>query len=390
MTLNSVNLNNSINFRNNPESKSDIATDNMKSDFEKSPEQDSFRKETTDKSAEKSKVIEPDNQTEKEIKKETDTQPKKNKHLIRNIIIGVIALPVIIYGGVVLKHKFSKPTFDEIQKCFKEIFERDLSKDEVNNLLDKYKQLLKNENTEDFAKQMVEQLKKDYGIEKVQTDINVELLKDGKIKTMIEHRKNGEASPFGEINIMPSTNSKEVIRSQQKEILETGFHEVKHLKQFAEAYCADPDKFADAIYEHNVTKELIDEFISIVKAEIKKNATESLNEEPVRGMTLAKIEKLLTEATLKKYGGSFEEFAKQSIKKDYKEVLDSKFGKLERYKEGTEEYKKGMEYIEAYKKYPDPEKDYSAYKNNLLEKEAWNNGDLSKKIYDYLKSIWSI
>ena len=52
--------------------------------------------------------------------------------------------------------------------------------------------------------------------------------------------------------------------------------------------------------------------------------------------------------------------------------------------------KAGIEYIEAYGKYPNPKKDYEAYKNNLLEKEAFKNGNLSEKIFEYLKPIWKI
>ena len=33
-------------------------------------------------------------------------------------------------------------------------------------------------------------------------------------------------------------------------------------------------------------------------------------------------------------------------------------------------------------------KDYEAYRNNILEKEAWHIGDLAKKIYQYSSSIW--
>ena len=47
-----------------------------------------------------------------------------------------------------------------------------------------------------------------------------------------------------------------------------------------------------------------------------------------------------------------------------------------------------MKYIEAYKNYPDAKADYEAYRNNILEKEAWHIGDLAKKIYQYSSSIW--
>ncbi len=350
--------------------ENEVETEKTKSDLVTSPENDEFKKEETN------------------VKKE---QPKKKKHLVRNIALGVVSSAVMIYGSIVLKRKLSKPSFEEVQKCFQEIFSKDLSKDEVKELINKYKTICKNNNTEDFSKKMIEQLKKDYGIEQVETKVNIEKLKDSSIRTAMEQTEGGNADPLGIINIKPSTHSDNLIRSIQSDTFSTGFHELKHLKQFAEAYRANPEKFAEAIVELGYKSQDKNKLIETFKQEMRKNLEKQWE----------------TSAECKKAYKTFDEFyqdimkelhiktdddilsyIKKISKEKTKAVLDERYGKLERYKEGTAEYNKGMEYIKAYSEYPDASKDYQAYRNNLLEKEAWHIGDLANKIYKYSSSIW--
>jgi len=414
MTLNSINLS-GVSFKENSETKTDNATNVVKSDYEKTPKSDSFVKNETKMSAQ-------ENTTDTVQQAGQENIQKKKKNRIRNIIIGAVALPVVIYGAIVLKHKLSKSTFEEIHQCFKEIFSKDLSKEEVNNLLSEYKKLFKNENTEDFAKQMIERLKKDYGIEQVKTELTVTKLADSKISTALNQRESGNASPLAKINIMPNTHSDDLIRHTQGEVFATGIHEIKHLKQFAEAYRANPDKFAEVLFRQNVKPEEIEkrtqEAIKVYTdsftktAKLLKNGDEKIIEEIIKvtpelknfdknevktelmQMDIKEIIRILKEQDGHKTEEELYAFWKKetedSFIKVYRKALDDRYGELPKFKEGSDEYKKGMEYIEAYEKYPDPDKDYEAYKANLLEKEAWHNGDLSKKIYNYLKSIWSL
>lgn len=81
---------------------------------------------------------------------------------------------------------------------------------------------------------------------------------------------------------------------------------------------------------------------------------------------------------------------KEEVIKAQKEAFDRRYGKLTPYKEGTEEYKKGMQYIDAYENYVEAKVDYDAYRANLLEKEAFHFEDLAKKIYEYSSSIWKL
>ena len=78
----------------------DVKAEEVKSDLVTSPENDEFKKEETD------------------VKKE---QPKKKKHLVRKIALGVVSSAVMIYGSIVLKRKLSKPSFEEVLKSKYEI-----------------------------------------------------------------------------------------------------------------------------------------------------------------------------------------------------------------------------------------------------------------------------
>ena len=379
--VNNIVLDNNIVFKSEVENQSNIQ--DIKSDLVRTPESDT-------------------------VQIETETKPKKKKHILRNIIVGITSAIALTYGGIVLHRKLSKPTFAEVQKYFKEIFQKDLSDTEIKELISKYKQICKCNKTEEFTKKMIEQLKKDYGLEQVEIDLTVKKLKDSKLKTALARKERGNANPLGEVNIMPGTSGDRVIRSIQGETFSTGFHEMKHLKQFSDAYRADADKFAEAILNLHIkdssTKKA--EFIKEYKDGLfnKFSALKNLDKDTVKefNLTQNEIEEMfkcysiddLIKQTMEKQGLKTDEdifnFVKKQKIKGIRELLDLQYGKLERFTEGSEEYRNGLEYIRAYENYPNPEKDYDAYKKNLLEKEAWDVGGKAQKIYKYLSSIWKI
>ncbi len=368
MVIEALNGNRSI-IQNNIGFKADTE-ENIKSELVKSPQNDEFQKET---------------QTATAVK------PNKKKHLGRNICLGVISALVLLYGSIVLKRKLSKPSFEEVQRCFKEIFERDLSKEETQQLIAKYKELCQNNNTEDFAKKMIETLKKDYGIEQVKTDVTVSKLKDDSLKTALTHTEAGSASPFGKIQIMPNTSSDHLIRNVQKEIFDTGFHELKHLKQFADAYRTNPDMFAESLYKQSITEEIQRKQLTDFKKNLREEMENLRKTDP--DCSHFSVEELIEMAFekqgLKSDNDILELFKKENLA-DIRRLLDERFGSLEPFKEGSEEYKKGLEYIKGCEKYPDPKVDYDAYRENILEKEAFDVGEKAQKIYNYLSSIWKI
>ncbi len=403
MTVQGVNSNKDIEIKFVQEQKSESIAAQIKSDFVKSPIEDNFEKKENNELIEKS----------------------KKKHLIRNICLGLVSTIIFGYGAIVLGRKLNKPTFKEVQECFKEIFKKDLSIEQTKDLIGKYKEICKNKNTDEFIKKMIEQLKKDYGIENVKTELNIKKLANNKFSTKMNQRERGNASPLAKIIIFPRTSKNKIIRGVQGETFATGFHEMKHIKQYAEAYRANPDKFAEVIYRRNVKPETLEKKVqeNIKKAEeeyikcakkikngdeqtinlqyeqwIKSNPGSHLTKDEYKKALMDKdIDQLIKE--LKTADGvetaeKLYEFTKKSTEKAtirfYRNSLDERYGKLSQYAVDSEEYKKGMEYIEAYEKYPNPEKDYDAYRANILEKEAWNIADLAKKVYKYTSSIWKL
>ena len=353
MTIQGVNLNKNISFRAEEEElKSENITVSVKSDLVKSPKEDNFEKEK-------------------------NTEKSEDKQLLGIIFASLISTLMLLYGGIVLKRKLSKPSFEEVQKCFKEIFNKNLSAEQIKDLISKYKKICKNKNTDEFIQKMINQLKKDYGIDGVKTELKITKLADNRISTALNQRERGNASPLAKIHIMPRTSGDHIVRSVQCETFATGFHEMKHLTQFSEAYRANPDKFAEVLFRHNVKPE-----------EVEKNIKDSMQKHNTAELEQIKNQfNLQSEDDLYKF---FKESVEENYIKSYRKQLDERYGKLTPYQKDSEEYKKGMEYIEAYEKYPDPEKNYEEYQKNLLEKEAWNIADMAKKIFRYTSSIWKL
>lgn len=370
MTLNVGQLNSSVNFHSNISNTEKEENKEVKSELVSSPEKDEFQKEDSDRT----------------------TKTPKKKNLAKKIVLGTVSTILLIYGGVVLKRKLSKPSFEEIQKCFKEIFEKDLSADEVKSLIKKYKEICKNSNTDDFTKQLIEQLKKNYGIENVKTEINVTKLKDNKLKTALEQTEWGSTHSLGSIIIKPRTSEDNLIRSVQEDTFTTAFHEVKHMKQFADAYRTNPDKFAEAIlkgaeghkdYGENLVKEFNNELLNQVKNAIQIQPD-------LKGMTAEEVCKIWKEEAGLKTDKDIIAYINKDTISIIRKTLDETFGPLERYKPDSAEYKKGMKYIDGYANYTDGNVNYVDYRNNLLEKEAWHISDLAGKIYKYTSSIWKL
>ena len=353
---------NNVTFKQDKISVSDKKTE-IRSDLAKTTTKDSFEKEVKQKGG-------------------------KKQHKFGKIVLAVSLSLLLIYGSVVLKRKLTKPTFDEIQRCFKEIFEKDLSADEVSSLVEKYKNICKNKNTEEFTKDIIAQLKKDYGIENVATDIKVVKLKDGSLKTILERTEAGNANPLGNINIMPATHNDIITHSVQKDMFCTGFHELKHTKQFADAYCTDPERFVKAIL-NTVDEKAIVNAIEETKQNILKKAQE-LKNTTHKSIDIDTIIKDIRRNSGMSTDNDIRNKVMEASKADLRKQLDLRYGKLEKFKPGTPEYEKGLEYISGYEKYTDAVNNYDSYRNNILEKEAWQVSDLAEKIYRYSSSIWKL
>ncbi len=329
MTLNSINLS-SINFKENTEVKikNNSITNNIKSDYEKTPVKDSFDKETFTTKSENKKGM-----------------SKGLKWLLGLGSIGTIA--TIAFFAL----KTKKIPFEDVQKALSEIFEKDFSKEEAENLIKKYTELYKEKDSKTYYNKLVEQLKKDYGIENVNTTLKLE-----QTINLTEYQVGGMAARNGEITIFPQNMKNHGDESG----FNTLFHELKHMQQYAELWKADSEEFLKAVTEDGCIS--ANKALQDAKQELMKG-----------GMSKEQAEKY-----------AFDELYKR-IKKEMEPVYKN----LQKYEKDSPEYKKGIAYLDSLIKnrtgVPIDKKGYEEYRNLLCEKEAFKCGDNADKLLKYIQ-----
>lgn len=80
-----------------------------------------------------------------------------------------------------------RPTFDVVHKNLSEILGQNLSKEETRKLLNNYKNIIKNNKTDEYHNKLFEQVKKDMGYEDLDIELAIEKLKDSSLKSFKEH-----------------------------------------------------------------------------------------------------------------------------------------------------------------------------------------------------------
>ena len=330
MTLNAVNLS-KINFKENNQVASDKVTTPIKSDYKKTPVADSFDKQET-------------------VSADSINTSKKgmSKGLKWLLTIGGIGALITV---LCLKFRTKKISFEEVQKSLSEIFGKDFSKEETETLIKKYTEIYKEKGTDNYYHKLVDQLKKDYGIEKVNTKLKIDnTIQSGTFQT------GGEASINGTITIYTEAMKK----VGDEAGFDTLFHELKHVRQYSELWMADFERFL---------KELTEQALDIQSKETQELIQELLK----TGASRKNAEKYL-------YNEMYKEMKKQ---------LEPIYENLSKFKKDTPEYKKGLEYIESMLRRDNyiatNEKEFEAYKNLLCEKEAFNCGDNAKKLLKYIQ-----
>ena len=267
-------------------------------------------------------------------------------------IIGITAVLAAVYGCIVGRKMLHRPTFDVVHKNLSEILGQNLSKEETRKLLNNYKNIIKNNKTDEYHNKLFEQVKKDMGYEDLDIELAIEKLKDSSLKSFKEHCKNGSAGALHhKITIYPKTAGNSLNSSIQRTTFGTMFHEWQHIKQAEIAYRTNPDKLVDAYVEQLKTKN--SDFIEQLMKENKYSRVQALKE----------------------------------INSSLHKQLDTLFGKYPKFKAGSDQYQKGLKYIECTRNYTTEGKEYF---EQLSEKEAFEIGDKARKIYDYISNPWRI
>ncbi len=77
-----------------------------------------------------------------------------------------------------------------------------------------------------------------------------------------------------------------------------------------------------------------------------------------------------------------------SLIKERRNPSNKIFGGFEKFNKDSENYKQGLNYLEAQKNYSNA--DMKIYNSSLLETEAFGTADKLQDLLKHLKSIWSL
>ena len=313
----------------------------------------------------------------------------------KKILLGVAATAVTIYGSVVAHRAITKPSIEKVGLNFSEIFRRDISKDQAQAMVNNYKDIFKIDNYKEFCTKLFEQVKKDYGYENVDIKLLIKDLPDGEIKTILDNTNLASySSRKGVVTLRPVYHIEDgaMLSSAKMDMFTSLMHEFQHAKQSEWAYRTDSAKYIEAI---------------------KKGATDNLAERLIKQLERTKNNSYKLKEYMNKSKITSEEKAKENIDAIIKNIknnpdyynngtftnvdatvrLNDIWGNLKKFEKGSDEYNKGLQYIENAANYTHPDgtkETYDVYRAQILEQEAFNAQDKAQEIFNYFGNIWRI
>ena len=306
----------------------------------------------------------------------------------KKILLGVGGIGLAIYASLVIHRAVSRPSLNSLQKDLSEVFKRNVSKEEIPEMLKKYKEILNIKDEREFCERAFKQVKRDYGY----GDINIPLKLEESAYGMIAGgwHSDGDGFIIFYRNLIKLCGGR-FDRKTRARLLDIFFHEFQHAKQAEYCIRTNPEKYLEALTnKQSANKNYINSIKMALQYEtfLKKYAEMfkmSLED------TRAKLTKDLPVIEEKGYT-SLPEYV-DLLNKDAKatqEKMNAYFGKFEKFKPDSEEYKQGEKYIENIKNYISPIESIELYRNQIIEKDAYNAGNVSYSIPNRLKSIWNI
>lgn len=300
------------------------------------------------------------------------------------LAIGITTVLASIYGYKVLHRHLTKPSLEKVAKNFSEIFRRNVPKEEAENIVNRYKNLLEIENTEEFIKKAFEQTKKDYGYEKNPIKLKINKIKD--------YAGSGDAGWTGEsgvlsINVLVDKNGKvkNINKRGRKCMLQTIMHEFQHVKQDEIAYRTSRDEIVKAILEKKSDQS---DYINKIKDILSKKSKIEI-EAKKHNITVEECKKRFEEILKELEAGKY---SFDTIKFDPKTKigLDNVFNGYSKFAKGSKEHNLGLKYIENTKNYIKPGTDRKGYEKQILEAEAFETEKKFEEIYNYFANKWRI
>ena len=325
-----------------------------------------------------------------EISEENKVQRKEKLSTGMKLLLGIGGAGIAIYGALVTHKAITKPSLEALQKDFKEIFRRDVSLDEIPEMLKKYKEILNIKDEKEFCEKAFEQVKKDYGY----GDTDIKMILDESTDGILGGGWHSTGSEFRIYykNILKYNHN--IFDKQTKaNILGTFFHEFQHVKQTEYCIRTDLDKYVNSIVQDEALNKVYIQGLNALLANNLKLAEVAAKKNITKEQLITQAKHELEVIKTKGYKALPEYVTEVNAQIGViKARLNDLFGKFEKFKPGSEEYKMGEKYTENYKNYIEAQKgsENEEYKAQLIEKEAFNVESLSKDIPKRLSSIWNV
>lgn len=241
---------------------------------------------------------------------------------------------------------------DDIKENFSKIFGRDFTKDEANEMALKYKEIFETTDDTDFMAKVFVQIRKDYNLPKIPFDIGKLQTSEayaewGLIRTM-SNPNGGLTYNKNLVKYIVNDGKGKFVEIDRPHVIKSLAHEMKHAKQDEIACRVDLQKYMTAFVDCE-----------------KKHDTGTWQQ------------------SLRECNNNIDDASRKLTEKMYETMMPA-FKNLEKIPEGSPLYQKGLEYIENKRNYICPLEDLNGYRNQLVEKEAFDAGNRMEQIYKWL------
>ena len=317
-------------------------------------------------------------------------QKEKGMSTATKVGLAVVGGLTTTYACVVGHRMLTKPSIEKVAQNFSEIFRRDVSKNEAQNLAKRYKEIFEIKDSEEFTRTLFNQVKKDYGYEKANLPLTINYMTGKETLSEFMHGRGGGFS-FGNCYMvidLPILKGSNLCNRQRKELLDTFYHEFRHMQQTELCYRSNPSKFLEAL-EKNAKKDA-----GNIDKEIKK----------VRNKLNSKSELIKyadeTNQSVESVKKQFESMLKLLEKRDEtalvlagSEIFDKKGAamNLERcfkdvpLRENMNEFKTDIDkFMENSANYLNSQDGRKVYKAQPLEADAYSVSNMAKQLYDFI------
>lgn len=271
--------------------------------------------------------------------------------------LGLIALAsYCIYSAI--KKKPIKPNEElsqelkNVQKLYKEIFNKDISANETKVFVDKYKKIIEsNCDDKSFCEKLIEEISKDLQTKK--PNIRKFYLDKSELPAQL-HNAGMITAPSGSYIEICAFNYKNRPNST-KMYFNNLFHEMQHVKQAEIMYRTDKEKFIDT---------LVDRFVANGESSSYKKI-------------------------LKEFGGNKDKTIKE-IRNRLETEMNTYWGEFKPFAKNSSEYEYGLKLLENNNNYIPYFKNEQAYKAQIIEKSAFEAEEKATKLFAILSNTKSI